>query len=79
MARASSSGPVVCSLAHPVSRGPSKIGRSKMCNRCSKDVVDLKFKALARHRSQFTHIEERMVPRFCRGVPILPWVASRLF
>jgi LmbE family N-acetylglucosaminyl deacetylase len=43
------------------------------------DVAGLKFKALARHRSQFAHIEERMMPRFCRGVPILPWVTSRLF
>jgi len=42
-------------------------------------VVDLKFKALACHRSQFAHIGERMMPRFCRDVPILPQVASRLF
>jgi len=43
------------------------------------EVVDLKFKALACHRSQFAHIGERMMPRFCRDVPILPQVASRLF
>jgi LmbE family N-acetylglucosaminyl deacetylase len=43
------------------------------------DVVGLKFQALIRHRSQFTHIAERMIPRFCRGVPILSRVASSLF
>jgi len=43
------------------------------------DVVDVKFRALARHRSQFAHIEERIMPRFCRAVPILPWVAASLF
>jgi len=43
------------------------------------DVVDLKFKTLANHRSQFAHIEEGIMPRFCWGVPVLPWVASRLF
>ena len=43
------------------------------------DVVDLKFKTLANHRSQFAHIEEGIMPRFRRGVPVLPWVASRLF
>jgi LmbE family N-acetylglucosaminyl deacetylase len=43
------------------------------------DVVDLKFQALIRHRSQFAYIAERMIPRFCRGVPILSRVASSLF
>jgi hypothetical protein len=42
------------------------------------DVVQLKFKALARHRSQFAHVEERMMPRFWLTIPILPWVASRV-
>jgi len=36
MARASSSFPVVCSLAYLVSRRPSKIRHRKMCNRYGK-------------------------------------------